>query len=64
MTLLKCPYCGWEYEDHVESLHIRLVPTHDFPKPCRAICPGSSRVPRDAKTDTRPLLKDEPCNTP
>lgn len=50
----KCPHCGWEYPAKGD-----LVPTHDYPKPCRSVCPGSGQAPRNALTDNRPLWKDE-----
>ena len=51
---LKCPHCGWEFFHAVDG----LVPTHDFPKPCRMVCPGSRQAPRST-ADVRPLWKDE-----
>lgn len=51
-----CPHCGelfmWK------ELQMGLIPRHDFPKPCRSVCPGSKQTPRDPK-DKRPLWKDE-----
>lgn len=36
----KCPHCGYMF-DPVDG----KVPTHDFPKPTRLVCPGSGRPP-------------------
>lgn len=62
--LYKCPHCGFEYrpaDAHWASQHPwDAVPTHDFPKPCRAVCPGSGQHPRNAASDRRPLWKDLP----
>lgn len=35
-----CPHCGLRFENPG-----KLIPVHDFPKPCRAVCPGSCQVP-------------------
>ena len=48
-----CPHCG-----EVFSGMPALIKTHDWPRPCRQICPGSGQVPRDPN-DRRPLWKDE-----
>jgi hypothetical protein len=50
-----CPHCGEVFKRHGFS---SLIPTHDFPKPCRAVCPGSGQNPRNSLTDNRPLWKD------
>lgn len=56
----KCPNCGrlftfaqCRYRDVAG-----LIPTHDFPVPCRAVCAGSGQHPRDPN-DRRPLWKDQ-----
>lgn len=56
-----CPHCGWTFDpaDYIRlepDAHER-VPTHDFPRPGRAICPGTHRYPW-GPTDPRPLGKD------
>jgi hypothetical protein len=50
-----CPHCG---EIFARLKSDSLIPTHDFPKPCRSVCPGSGQNPRNADTDRRPLWKD------
>jgi hypothetical protein len=50
-----CPHCGEIFKMRSDA----LIPTHDFPKPCRSVCPGSGQYPRNPKTDRRPLWKDE-----
>ena len=50
---LKCPHCGWTY-----PFRSGLVPTHDWPKPCRQVCPGKGQTPR-GMADRRLLWKDE-----
>ena len=59
-----CPHCGklFHFRDCVYQDVRGLVPTHDFPVPCRAICPGSGQTPRDSH-DRRPLWKDEEHRT-
>ena len=43
---LKCPHCGALYDCEPETnMHTARVPTHDFPIPTRAVCPGSGRTP-------------------
>lgn len=54
IELPQCPYCGEEFR----ALKDGLIPTHDFPKPCRSVCKGSKEEPRVDK-DT-PLWKDDP----
>lgn len=54
--MLKCPHCGELFTP--AQLKSDLTPTHDFPRPCRAVCPGSGQYPRDAESDNRPLWKD------
>jgi hypothetical protein len=49
-----CPHCG----DEFTKLKDGKIPTHDFPRPCRAVCPGSGEEPK-AHKDT-PLWKDDP----
>lgn len=51
--MLKCPHCGKLFEDQPG-----LVPTHDYPVPCRQVCPGSQQYFR-LEIDRRPLWKDE-----
>ena len=51
-----CPHCGWCYD--ADKSDDGLVPTHDFPKPCRSVCPGSKQTPRNPHSDKRPLWKD------
>jgi hypothetical protein len=50
-----CPHCG-------ELVECRngLTPYHDYPKPCRAVCPGSEQNPRCSTSDARPLWNGEP----
>ena len=50
-----CPHCGELFDARVSST---LIPTHDFPRPCRSVCPGSQQSPRSPH-DKRPLWKDE-----
>jgi hypothetical protein len=57
MSVMKCPHCGREYSPQACK---PLIPTHDWPPPCRAVCPGSGQIPRNAETDRRPLWKDDP----
>lgn len=47
-----CPHCGRLFTQLVKG---RLIPTHDHPPPCRAVCPGSGQNPRNSETDRRPL---------
>lgn len=55
-NIVKCPHCGREY--HIRACR-PLIPTHDFPVPCRSVCPGSGQNPRGL-ADLRPLWKDDP----
>lgn len=50
----QCPHCGQEFK----GLKDGKIPTHDFPPPCRAVCPGSKEEPR--QHDDTPLWKDDP----
>lgn len=50
---MMCPHCG-----ELFRYNVRLIPTHDFPKPCRMVCPGSGQIPRNSLSDKRPLWKD------
>lgn len=50
----QCPHCGARFS----KLRDGNIPTHDFPQPARAVCPGAGEQPK-AKTDT-PLWKDDP----
>ncbi len=53
----KCPHCGETFK--VEQLRDGLIPTHDFPKPCRSVCRGAGQNPRPLHY-TGPLGKDAP----
>lgn len=59
MTEYMCPHCG---EIFVALNSSRLIPTHDFPRPFRAVCPGSGQNPRNPLSDSRPLWKDLPAD--
>jgi hypothetical protein len=52
-----CPHCG-EIFEFAALRNGALIPTHEFPRPCRAVCPGSGQVPRNPDSDKRPLWKD------
>ena len=52
-----CPHCGWKFP--ASRAQGGLVPTHDYPPPCRSVCPGSKQAPRNPLSDRRPLWKDE-----
>lgn len=54
----KCPHCGFRYSPDYEKDYDGLVPYHDWPVPCRQVCPGSKQNPRDVN-DKRPLWQDE-----
>ena len=54
--MMKCPHRGREYSDRACR---PLIPTHDYPKLARQVCPGSGQQPRNAESDMRPLWKDE-----
>lgn len=63
MSLYMCPHCGWKYDPGAVPREggisaYDLVPTHDWPQPCRQVCPGSRQTPRNAESDRRPLWKD------
>jgi len=49
----QCPYCGEAFFVLKEN----AIPTHDFPRPCRQVCPGSGAQPRRRGS---PLWKDDP----
>lgn len=49
-----CPHCGEAFT----ALKAGVIPTHDFPKPCRQVCRGSGQLPR--ATPETPLWKDDP----
>lgn len=49
---LKCPHCGGLY-----PFNPGMVPTHDWPRPLRQVCPGSGQSPRK-QGDKRLLGKD------
>ena len=53
----KCPYCGKLFSKE-ELQDLALTPTHDFPAPCRQVCPGSRQYSRGL-SDKRVLWKDE-----
>lgn len=54
-VIYQCPHCGEQFPaEQCDG----LIPTHDFPRPCRAVCPGSGQTPRSVH-DRRPLWKDE-----
>jgi membrane protease subunit (stomatin/prohibitin family) len=36
-----CPHCG----DMVPLREEGTIKTHDFPKPCRSVCPGTGQRP-------------------
>lgn len=54
---LMCPHCGSLGPVDPET---GLVPTHDWPKPMRQVCPGSGQKPRNAESDRRPLWNGQP----
>lgn len=56
----KCPHCGKIFDGmKIATAKIPgMIPTHDYPPPCRSVCPGSGQHPRDPN-DKRPLWKDE-----
>src|SRR6185437_257307 len=37
-----CPNCGETFAELKDG----KIPTHDFPRPCRAVCRGSNQQPR------------------
>jgi len=55
---MKCPHCGKLFTSR--QCKSGLTPYHDYPVPCRAVCPGSKHRPRNAMSDRRPLWKDDP----
>lgn len=42
---LTCSHCGWKYTPVNDEQTIK-VPTHDWPVPCRQVCPGTGRLPQ------------------
>lgn len=48
-----CPHCGETFDGWPE-----LIPTHDWPKLTRQVCPGSKQIPRNSGSDRRALWKD------
>ena len=52
--LPQCPHCGETFC----GLKDGRVQTHDFPRPCRSVCPGSRQHPK--QHDDTPLWKDDP----
>lgn len=61
-----CPHCGelFGYRALMKSAIAGKIPTHDYQKPCRSVCPGSLQAPRNPQTDRRPLWKDDPEHNP
>jgi len=60
METLTCPRCGATFETTDGKL-----PTHDFPKPCRRVCPGSwpadeQQVPAEANSNIDPAVLGVP----
>jgi hypothetical protein len=56
---MKCPYCGEEFDvGESGDSGDQLTPRHDFPRPCRSVCPGSGKPMRRIE-DPWPLGKDE-----
>jgi uncharacterized Zn-finger protein len=53
-NLPECPLCG----ERFEKLKDGKIPTHDFPKPCRAVCRGTGQQPK--AHEATPLWKDDP----
>jgi len=51
-----CPHCGEVFEGWPNG---GLIPFHDYPKPGRAVCPGSQQNPRNPESDGRPLWNGE-----
>lgn len=49
----ECPHCG----EGFDRLKNHVVPTHDHPRLCRQVCPGSGESPR---TDGATLWNDDP----
>ena len=68
--MLMCPHCGWQYDPQKfskpgdDGRPFALVPTHDFPKPARQVCPGTEQHPRNPESDRRPLWKDGGVTVP
>ncbi len=52
---MMCPHCG----ELLSRDPNRLIPTHDYHKPVRAVCPGSGQNPRCAASDGRRLWNGE-----
>ncbi len=50
-----CPHCG-KFVD----IRSGLTATHDYPKHCRQVCPGSGQYPRYAWGDGRLLWNGQP----
>ena len=48
-----CPHCG----EGFAKLNKGQIPTHDYPRPCRRVCPGSGQHPRRRDAN---LWKDDP----
>jgi hypothetical protein len=41
-----CQHCGESFPRSVVDDLGGEIPIHDFPRPCRAVCPGSRKLPR------------------
>jgi predicted RNA-binding Zn-ribbon protein involved in translation (DUF1610 family) len=41
----RCPNADCARGFHLDELRDGDIPTHDFPPPCRAVCPGSGQPP-------------------
>ena len=39
----ECSHCGKRFS----ALRKGLIETHNYPKPCRAVCPGSGKEPKE-----------------
>jgi len=42
-----CPHCGEEFSATTGGKII----THDWPRPCRQVCPGSGQLPKQTAAD-------------
>ena len=61
-TYFLCPHC----EAAFPALDNGHIPTHDFPKPCRAVCQGSGKPPINAKVASiklEPTGRKKPLRT-
>jgi hypothetical protein len=48
-----CPNCGEKFSELKDG----KIPSHDFPRPCRAVCCGSGQQPR-SPSDTSLLWSE------